>query len=84
MSTHYEFTPKGVCSRKMEFELDGDTIVSMHVTGGCNGNLKGIGALVKGKKIQEVIDALEGIECGFKSTSCPDQIAKALKQYQNQ
>lgn len=84
MSTHYEFTPKGVCSRKMEFELDGDTIVSMNVIGGCNGNLKGIGALVKGKKIQEVIDALEGIECGFKPTSCPDQIAKGLKQYLNQ
>jgi uncharacterized protein (TIGR03905 family) len=68
----------------MEFELDGDTIVSMNVIGGCNGNLKGIGALVKGKKIQEVIDALEGIECGFKPTSCPDQIAKGLKQYLNQ
>jgi uncharacterized protein TIGR03905 len=68
----------------MIFELDGDTIESLQVEGGCNGNLKGIAALVKGKKIQEVIDTLEGIECGFKPTSCPDQIAKALKQYLNQ
>jgi len=67
----------------MIFELDGDTIESLQVEGGCNGNLKGIAALVKGKKIQEVIDTLEGIECGFKPTSCPDQIAKALKQYLN-
>ncbi len=84
MSTHYEFRPRGVCSRNMIFELDGDTIESLQVEGGCNGNLKGIAALVKGKKIQEVIDTLEGIECGFKPTSCPDQIAKALKQYLNQ
>ena len=81
MSTHYEFTPRGVCSRKMNFEINGDTIESMSVEGGCNGNLKGISALVKGKKIEEVIAALEGIECGMKPTSCPDQIARALKQY---
>ncbi len=77
----YVFTPKGVCSRKMTFEIDGDTIQSLSVEGGCNGNLKGIGALVKGRKIQEVIDALDGIQCGFKNTSCPDQIAQALKAY---
>lgn len=84
MSTHYEYRPRGVCSRRMIFELNGDTIESLRVEGGCNGNLKGIAALVKGKKIQEVIDTLEGIECGFKPTSCPDQIAKALKEYLNQ
>lgn len=77
----YEFTPKGVCSRKMTFEIEGDTIQSLVVEGGCNGNLKGIGALLKGRKIQEVIEALDGIQCGFKNTSCPDQIAQALKQY---
>ena len=65
----------------MTFEIDGDTIQSLSVEGGCNGNLKGIGALVKGRKIQEVIDALDGIQCGFKNTSCPDQIAQALKAY---
>ncbi len=79
----YVFTPKGVCSRKMTFEIEGDTIQSLVVEGGCNGNLKGIGALLKGRKIQEVIDCLDGIQCGFKNTSCPDQIAQALKQYQH-
>ena len=77
----YVFTPKGVCSRKMTFEIEGDTIQSLSVEGGCNGNLKGISALVKGKKIQDVIQALDGIKCGFKDTSCPDQIAQALKAY---
>lgn len=81
MTTHFEFIPQGVCSRRMIFELDGDTIESMSVEGGCNGNLKGISALVKGKKIDEVIEALDGIRCGMKHTSCPDQIAAALKQY---
>ena len=75
----YEFKPQGVCSKKMTFEIEGDTIQSLVVEGGCNGNLKGIGALVKGRKIQEVIDVLDGIHCGFKNTSCPDQIAQALK-----
>ncbi|NLH64392.1 MAG: TIGR03905 family TSCPD domain-containing protein [Erysipelotrichaceae bacterium] len=84
MSTHYEYRPKGVCSRKMIFEINGDIIESLTVEGGCKGNLKGIGALVKGKKLDDVIEALEGIRCGIKSTSCPDQIAKALKQYTEQ
>lgn len=77
----FEFTPKGVCSRKMIFQLEGDVIQSLEVVGGCNGNLKGIGALVKGRHIQEVIDALDGIQCGLKNTSCPDQIAQGLKEY---
>ena len=80
MST-YEFKPQGVCSKKMTFEIEGDTIQSLFVEGWCNGNLKGIGALVKVRKIQEVIEVLDGIHCGFKNTSCPDQIAQALKQY---
>lgn len=77
----FEFTPKGVCSRKMIFEIEGDTIQSLEVVGGCNGNLKGISSLVKGRKIQEVVDALDGIQCGMKQTSCPDQIAQGLKTY---
>lgn len=81
MST-YEYTPKGVCSRKMIFDIDGDTIRSLEVIGGCNGNLKGISALVKGQKIEDAISRLEGITCGPKPTSCPDQIAQALKSYQ--
>lgn len=84
MSTHYEYKPKGVCSRNMIFELNGDTVESLEVVGGCNGNLKGISSLVKGKKITEVIAALDGITCGMKKTSCPDQMAQALKQFQNQ
>ena len=74
----YEFTPSGVCSQKITFELDGDTVKNVKFTGGCNGNLKGIGALVEGMKKDDVIEKLSGIRCGFKRTSCPDQLARAL------
>lgn len=74
----YEFKPSGVCSQKITFELDGDTVKNVKFTGGCNGNLKGIGALVEGMKKDEVIEKLSGIRCGFKRTSCPDQLARAL------
>ena len=77
MST-FEYTPKGVCSRKMIFDLDGDVINSVEVIGGCNGNLKGIASLLKGQNVNEIISRLDGITCGPKSTSCPDQIAQAL------
>ena len=83
MST-FEYTPKGVCSRKMIFDLDGDIIRSVEVIGGCNGNLKGISSLLKGQNVNENISRLEGITCGPKSTSCPDQIAQALKAYKAQ
>ncbi|MCI6514594.1 MAG: TIGR03905 family TSCPD domain-containing protein [Erysipelotrichaceae bacterium] len=83
MST-FEYTPKGVCSRKMIFDLDGDIITSVEVIGGCNGNLKGISSLLKGQNVNEIISRLEGITCGPKSTSCPDQIAQALKAYKAQ
>lgn len=83
MST-FEYTPKGVCSRKMIFDLDGDIIRSVEVIGGCNGNLKGISSLLKGQNVNEIISRLEGITCGPKSTSCPDQIAQALKAYKTQ
>ncbi len=76
----YEFTPSGVCSQKITFELDGDIVKNVKFTGGCNGNLKGIGALVEGMKKDEVIERLSGIRCGFKRTSCPDQLAKALSE----
>ncbi len=78
----FKYKPQGVCSKEMEFEIDeNDKIVSLRVVGGCNGNLKGIAALVKGRSIDEVINCLEGVECHTKGTSCPDQIAKALKMY---
>ena len=83
MST-FEYTPKGVCSRKMIFDLDGDIIRSVEVIGGCNGNLKGISSLLKGQNVNEIISRLKGITCGPKSTSCPDQIAQALKAYKAQ
>lgn len=79
----FEFKPKGVCSRSMQFEIEDGKIVSLQVVGGCNGNLKGISSLVKGKDIDEVISCLEGIECSPRKTSCPDQIARALKEYQS-
>lgn len=77
----FEYIPKGVCSSKMVFEIEGDTIIDAKVIGGCPGNGLGIRALVKNQKIDDIIDKLSGIKCGFKSTSCPDQLAKALKDY---
>lgn len=77
----YTYIPKGVCSRKMTVELNDDhTIQAVRVEGGCNGNLQGISALVKGMKPEEAINRLKGIRCGFKPTSCPDQLAHALEE----
>lgn len=76
----YEYTPKGVCSRKMIIEIDDGIVTDVQIMGGCNGNLKGISSLVKGMPVDEVISRLEGITCGFKGTSCPDQLAQALKE----
>lgn len=78
----YRYKPSGVCSTEMIFDIDGNNIIKdLKVINGCNGNLKGISALVKGMKIDDVIEKLSGIKCGFKGTSCPDQIAKALEEY---
>ena len=76
-----EYIPRGVCSRKMTVEIEGDTIKSVNVEGGCSGNLQGISRLVEGMKVEEAIARMEGIRCGWKNTSCPDQLATALKQY---
>ena len=76
----YKYKTHGVCSREIDIELnDDDTIKDISLLGGCNGNLKGIAALSKGKKIDEVINSLKGIDCNFKGTSCPDQLARALE-----
>ena len=75
------YTPKGVCSRQIEIEIEGDTIASCKFVGGCSGNTQGLCALVKGMKVDDAISRLEGIRCGFRPTSCPDQMAQALKQY---
>ncbi len=69
----------GTCSSRIDFEIDGDILKSVQFTGGCNGNLKGIAALVEGMRVEDVIKRLEGTKCGFKQTSCPDQLATALK-----
>ena len=73
------YKTSGTCSQAIEFEVEGDVVKSVTFVGGCNGNTKGLSALVEGMKIDEVISRLEGITCGMKSTSCPDQLAKALK-----
>ncbi len=73
-----QYTPKGVCSRSMEIDVEDGVIQELRVVGGCNGNLKGISSLVRGMKADDVIARLKGTTCGFKETSCPDQIATAL------
>lgn len=75
----YTYYPQGVCSQMMEIELDGDTIREVIVTGGCHGNLQGISKLIEGMNVDEAISKLQGIRCGFKPTSCPDQLSKALR-----
>ena len=76
-----QYKTSGTCSQLIDLEIEGDVIQSVAFTGGCNGNLKGISALVAGMKLDEAISKLKGIQCGHKTTSCPDQIARALEQY---
>ena len=76
-----EFRPRGVCSQLMRVELDEDQVIrKMEVVGGCSGNLQGISALVKDMPAREAIERLKGIRCGFKDTSCPDQLARGLEK----
>ncbi len=77
------YQTKGVCSSHINIEVEGDTIKFVEFYGGCNGNLKGISSLVTDMKIDDAISKLKGIRCGFKSTSCPDQLAQALEQIKN-
>lgn len=79
----YEYKTSGTCSQKIFFEIEDGKVKGVEFLGGCNGNLKGIGALVEGMKVEDVIARVEGIRCGMKSTSCPDQLAKALKAVNN-
>lgn len=76
----YTYQTKGTCSREIIFEIEDGKILNVEFIGGCNGNLKGISSLVKGMEIDDVITRLEGTTCGMKSTSCPDQLATALKE----
>ena len=81
----YRFRPRGVCSQNIQFEVAEDgTIHDVSFMGGCNGNLQGIGALVEGMELEEAIRRLSGIKCGWKETSCPDQLAQALAKYREE
>ena len=75
-----EYRTKGVCSRMIKLELDGDTIRSVEFVGGCSGNTQGVARLVEGMKVDDAIARIEGIKCGPRPTSCPDQLAQALRQ----
>ena len=76
----FEYKTKGTCSQRILFEIEDGILRNVQFLGGCNGNLKGIGSLVEGMSAQQVIDRLEGTTCGMKPTSCPDQLAKAIKE----
>ncbi len=76
----YEYTPTGVCSKKISVEIEDGIIKKVRFTGGCNGNTQGVSRLAEGRPVSEVIDALSGIKCGFRDTSCPDQLTRALKE----
>ena len=75
----YTYKTRGVCSQMISFEIEDNKLSNVQFFGGCNGNLKGIAKLVEGMHIEEIIARVEGVTCGMKATSCPDQLAKALK-----
>lgn len=77
------YKPSGVCSNSIDIQVQDGIIESVAFTGGCSGNLQGISCLVKGMKVEEAIQKLKGIKCGFKATSCPDQLARALETMKN-
>ena len=74
-----QYTPRGTCSRAFQIEVEEGVIQSVQVEGGCSGNLKGLSSLLAGMKVEEAVQRMEGIRCGGKPTSCPDQLAQALK-----
>ncbi len=82
----YEFGTYGICARKIIVDVneDTETVNSVEFIGGCSGNTQGVAALVKGRKIDEVVDILKGIDCNFKGTSCPDQLARALEEIKSE
>ena len=84
MSERYIYHPKGTCSTEMIFDIEGHKVKNLEVVHGCSGNLKGIASLVQGMDVDEVIKRLDGITCGMKPTSCPDQIAKGLEAWKEQ
>ena len=77
---HYTYKTSGVCSQLIDIDLDGDIVKNVVFTGGCHGNLQGIGILVEGMSVDEIHDKLTGVRCGDKGTSCPDQLSRAVKK----
>ena len=75
-----EYAPKGVCSRKITFDITDHKVTNVQFLGGCAGNTQGVARLIEGMDVDDAIARLDGIQCGFKGTSCPDQLAQALKQ----
>ena len=80
----YKYTPEGVCSMQMIFEIENNIIKKLKIVGGCPGYSVGVSKLVEGRNIDEVIEMLKGIPCGIKGTSCPDQVARALEEYKKE
>ena len=80
----YKYTPEGVCSMQMIFEIENNIIKKLKIVGGCPGNTVGVSKLVEGRNIDEVIEMLKGIPCGITGTSCPDQVARALEEYKKE
>ena len=76
----FEYKPQGVCSRNLTFDIENGIVKNVKFQGGCHGNLQGIAALCEGRKAEDIIDRCRGIRCGFKSTSCPDQLAEAIEE----
>ena len=76
----YQYRTKGVCSRNITFDIVNGVVTNVHFDGGCNGNTQGISSLVEGMPAEEAIRRLSGIKCGYKDTSCPDQLSKALQE----
>lgn len=80
----HNYKPQGVCSRNISFDIEDGIVKNVVFTGGCAGNTQGLARLCEGRKTEDVVQALSGIQCGFKSTSCPDQLAKAIKKASEQ
>ncbi len=76
----YTYKPKGVCSAQIDYEIEDNIVKNVKFYGGCSGNTQGLAKLCEGRSVEELTNILSGIKCGFKNTSCPDQLAKALKE----
>jgi len=78
----FQYVPKGICAQRIILDIEDGVIQDLNIVGGCDGNHKGITALVKGMKVEEVKEKLRGIRCGFRDTSCPDQLSRALEDFE--